>query len=254
MTNKTLVAQYRGAGRPEATFALERGMDAAARELGLSGVEIRRRNLLTADDLPYPRPIPYRDGVPIVYDGKDYTACLESVLTSLPASEADALAEAYPDHRIGYGLACYMEATGRGPHETARVRLLPNGRFEATAGAASAGQGHETTFAQIAADALEVPLEAGALSGVGHRPAAGRRGHLRESLGDPGRLGDPSGSSRTHRTRRGTGGRAARGCRGDLPERPVRGRGRRRGLGRVGRRGAHPARRWMSARSSAWTP
>lgn len=158
LTNKTLVAQYRGAGRPEATFALERGLDAAARALGLSTVEIRRRNLLTADDLPYPRPIPYRDGVPIVYDGKDYTACLESVLTSLPASEADALADAYPDHRIGYGLACYMEATGRGPHETARVRLLPNGRFEATAGAASAGQGHETTFAQIAADALEVPL------------------------------------------------------------------------------------------------
>ncbi|WP_082614080.1 xanthine dehydrogenase family protein molybdopterin-binding subunit [Mycobacterium sp. Root265] len=159
LTNKTLVAQYRGAGRPEATFALERSMDAAARELGLSTVEIRRRNLLTADDLPYPRPIPYRDGVPILYDGKDYTACLESVLTSLPQSEADELADTYPDHRIGYGLACYMEATGRGPHETARVRVLPNGQFEATAGAASAGQGHETTFAQIAADALEVPLE-----------------------------------------------------------------------------------------------
>lgn len=159
LTNKTLVAQYRGAGRPEATFALERSMDAAARALGLSTVEIRRRNLLTADDLPYPRPIPYRDGVPILYDGKDYTACLESVLTSLPHSEVADLADAYPDHRIGYGVACYMEATGRGPHETARVRLLPSGRFEATAGAASAGQGHETTFAQIAADALEVPLE-----------------------------------------------------------------------------------------------
>lgn len=159
LTNKTLVAQYRGAGRPEATFALERSMDAAARALGLSTVEIRRRNLLTAEDLPYPRPIPYRDGVPIVYDGKDYTACLESVLSSLPRAEVAELADVYPDHRIGYGVACYMEATGRGPHETARVRLLPNGGFEATAGAASAGQGHETTFAQVAADALDVPLE-----------------------------------------------------------------------------------------------
>lgn len=87
LTNKTLVAQYRGAGRPEATFALERSLDAAARELGLSGVEIRRRNLLTSDDLPYPRPIPYRDGVPIEYDGGDYRACLESVLEALPRDE-----------------------------------------------------------------------------------------------------------------------------------------------------------------------
>ena len=72
LTNKTLVAQYRGAGRPEATFALERSLDAAARRVGLSTDEIRSRNLLTSDDLPYKRPIPYRDGVPIVYDGGDY--------------------------------------------------------------------------------------------------------------------------------------------------------------------------------------
>jgi carbon-monoxide dehydrogenase large subunit len=159
LTNKTLVAQYRGAGRPEATFALERSLDAAACQVGLSTDEIRRRNLLTADDLPYPRPIPYRDGVPIVYDGGDYRACLDSVLTSLPRSEAARCSAAYPDYRIGYGLSSYLEATGRGPHETARLRLLPDGRFEATAGAASAGQGHETTFAQVAAEALEVPMD-----------------------------------------------------------------------------------------------
>lgn len=159
LTNKTLVAQYRGAGRPEATFALERSLDAAASRLGITIEQIRRRNLLTADDLPYPRPIPYRDGVPILYDGGDYRACLDSVLTSLPRSEAARCAATHPEHRIGYGLASYLEATGRGPHETARLRLLPNGDFEVTAGAASAGQGHETTFAQVAADALEVKLE-----------------------------------------------------------------------------------------------
>jgi len=159
LTNKTLVAQYRGAGRPEATFALERSLDAAARQLGLSTEQIRRRNLLTADDLPYPRPIPYRDGVPILYDGGDYRACLDSVLASLPRSETALCAATHPDHRIGYGLSSYLEATGRGPHETARLQLLPNGHFEVMAGAASAGQGHETTFAQVAADALAVELE-----------------------------------------------------------------------------------------------
>ncbi|MBE9618620.1 xanthine dehydrogenase family protein [Mycolicibacterium smegmatis] len=159
LTNKTLVAQYRGAGRPEATFALERSLDAAARELGLSGVEIRRRNLLTSDDLPYPRPIPYRDGVPIEYDGGDYRACLESVLEALPRDEIARCAAEHPQYRIGYGLSSYLEATGRGPHETARIRLSPDGRFEVTAGAASAGQGHETVFAQVAAEALAVPME-----------------------------------------------------------------------------------------------
>ncbi|WP_232374900.1 xanthine dehydrogenase family protein molybdopterin-binding subunit [Mycolicibacterium mengxianglii] len=159
LTNKTLVAQYRGAGRPEATFALERSLDAAAAELGLSGEEIRRRNLLGAEDMPYSRPIPYRDGVPIAYDGADYRACLESVVKVLPRSDVQHYQELHPDYRIGYGVSSYLEATGRGPHETARIRLLPDGRFEVTAGAASAGQGHETVFAQVAADALGVPMD-----------------------------------------------------------------------------------------------
>ena len=158
LTNKTLVAQYRGAGRPEATFSLERSLDAAAAAVGISRAEIRRRNLLTAADMPFARPIPYRDGVPIAFDGGDYVACLESVTRALPESEASVCAAEHPDYRIGYGVASYLEATGRGPHETARVRLLPGGCFEVTAGAASAGQGHETVFAQVAADALEVPL------------------------------------------------------------------------------------------------
>lgn len=159
LTNKTLVAQYRGAGRPEATFALERSLDAAAEALGISGEEIRRRNLLVAADMPYARPIPYRDGVPIAYDGADYRACLESVVEVLPRSAVEQYQREHPDHRIGYGLSSYLEATGRGPHETARLRLLPDGRFEVTAGAASAGQGHETVFAQVAADALGVSME-----------------------------------------------------------------------------------------------
>lgn len=159
LTTKTIVAQYRGAGRPEATFALERSLDAAAAELGISGREIRDVNLLTPDDLPYSRPIPYRDGVPIVYDGGDYRACLDAVSEMLPAGEVDRLRAEHPGSLLGYGLASYLEATGRGPHETARLRVLGDGRIEVITGAASAGQGHATVFTQVAADALELPMD-----------------------------------------------------------------------------------------------
>ncbi|WP_127126823.1 xanthine dehydrogenase family protein molybdopterin-binding subunit [Georgenia sp. SYP-B2076] len=158
MTNKCIVAQYRGAGRPEASFALERSLDAAAAAVGLTPEEIRRRNLLRAEDMPYERPLPYRDGVPIAYDGGDYVACLDAVLELLPRAQVAAYAAAHPDLEIGYGLASYIEATGRGPWEAARVRLDPGGGFVVVTGAASAGMSHETSFAQVAADALEVPF------------------------------------------------------------------------------------------------
>jgi carbon-monoxide dehydrogenase large subunit len=156
LTNKTPTSQYRGAGRPEACFALERSLDAAARRLGISPLEIRRRNVLGRDDLPYGVGLPYRDGVPIVYDGADYGATLETaagIITEADVSEARRVAESR-GRTAGLGIAMFIEATGRGPFETARVRLLPSGRVAVHTGAASAGQGHETTLAQIAADAL----------------------------------------------------------------------------------------------------
>ena len=159
-TNKTIVAQYRGAGRPEACFALERALDDAAGRLGISRQEIRRRNLLTADELPYPVELPYRDGVPIEFDGGDYRACFEACLNLLPFSELAELRAKHPQLAIGYGTANYLEATGRGPYETGRVRLTGAGRFEVAAGSASAGQGHQTTLAQVAADALGVAPDA----------------------------------------------------------------------------------------------
>jgi carbon-monoxide dehydrogenase large subunit len=155
-TTKTIVAQYRGAGRPEACFALERCLDAAAAALGMSAVDIRRRNLLTARDLPYPRPIPYRDGVPINYDGADYQAVQDAALQLVPPESVADLAGSHPDLKVGHGLANYIEATGRGPFETATVGLRADGRFTVTAGSASSGQAHETVWAQIAADALGV--------------------------------------------------------------------------------------------------
>jgi aerobic carbon-monoxide dehydrogenase large subunit len=159
ITNKCIVAQYRGAGRPEAAFALERSLDAAAAALGLSPEEIRRRNLLRAEDMPYERPLPYRDGVPIAYDGGDYVACLDAVVEMLPRSRTADHGAAHPDLKIGYGVASYIEATGRGPWEAARIRLEPTGGFVVVTGAASAGMSHETSFAQVAADALEVSFD-----------------------------------------------------------------------------------------------
>ncbi|GAA3603901.1 xanthine dehydrogenase family protein molybdopterin-binding subunit [Nonomuraea rosea] len=159
-TNKAVVAQYRGAGRPEASFVLERSLDAAARRLGLTNVEIRRRNLLTAQDMPYPRPLPYRDGVPIVYDGGDYRACLDAALDLLPPDVVAQEQAAHPELRIGHGVGCYLEATGRGPYEAAQITVTPQGRIEVMTGAASAGQGHETSFAQVAAESLGLPMEA----------------------------------------------------------------------------------------------
>lgn len=159
VTNTCIVAQYRGAGRPEASFALERSLDAAAARLGITPEEIRRRNLLRAEDMPYERPLPYRDGVPIAYDGGDYLACLDAAIELLPREQAESYAREHPGLRIGYGVASYIEATGRGPWEAARVRLDTAGRIVVATGAASAGMSHETSFSQVAADALQVPLD-----------------------------------------------------------------------------------------------
>jgi carbon-monoxide dehydrogenase large subunit len=169
-TTKTPVAQYRGAGRPEACFALERSLDAAARRLGISPVEIRRRNLLDANDLPHARPMPYRDGVPVVYDGADYLACLDACVEALGPDAVEKVRAEHPHLLVGYGIGTYVEATGRGPYESASVRLTPSGTFAVAAGSASAGQSHETTLAQVAADALGTDLGC-VVAGVGDTDA-----------------------------------------------------------------------------------
>ncbi|MGH3757513.1 xanthine dehydrogenase family protein molybdopterin-binding subunit [Actinophytocola sp.] len=162
LTNKTPTTQYRGAGRPEACFAMERLLDRAASVLGLSRVEIRRRNLITAAELPYEVGALYHDGQPIVYDGGDYLALLDRCVAEVERIDLDSVSrkELRDGERLGTGYAMFAEGTGLGPYEVGRVVLLASGRFEVSSGAASAGQGHETTLAQVAADELRVPLEA----------------------------------------------------------------------------------------------
>ncbi|HLY67160.1 MAG TPA: xanthine dehydrogenase family protein molybdopterin-binding subunit, partial [Chloroflexota bacterium] len=161
VTNKPPTAQYRGAGRPEICFALERALDLGARQLGLDPFEIRRRNLIQPEEMPYPQGVPQRDGVPILYDASNYPEVLARALeladqSSWPKLQAETEAAG---ERFGVGCAAYMEATGRGPSEGARLRVESDGSIHIFTGAAGSGQGHATTLAKICGAVLEIPLE-----------------------------------------------------------------------------------------------
>ena len=155
VTNKTPNAPYRGTGRPEGSFVIERLIDLMARELAIDPVDARQRNMIKASEIPYKSGIPYRDGVPVVYDSGDYPKSLNMALQALGGLEEfrKRQDQAWKDGRyIGLGVACYVEGTGVGPFESATVRINPGGDVVVATGACSSGQGHETVFAQVAAD------------------------------------------------------------------------------------------------------
>jgi aerobic carbon-monoxide dehydrogenase large subunit len=160
-TNTVPTSPYRGAGRPQGVFVMERVLDRVARALGLDRAEVRRRNLIQPDEFPYHVGVTFQDGGPTVYDSGDYPAGLELLLDAVGyqgfvAERAAARAEG---RLLGLGLGCYVEGTGVGPYEGAVVTLLPDGRATVATGLGSQGQGHETILAQIAADELGLPLE-----------------------------------------------------------------------------------------------
>ncbi len=161
VTNKTPNAPYRGAGRPEMVFAMDRIVDCLARKLQMDPAELRRRNMIRPEEMPYDTRMPYRDGNPLVYDSGDFPAILER---ALDASGYEAFRKEQETLRAkgvcrGIGISAYVEGTGIGPYEGASVKLDLSGRVIVATGACSQGQGHETSFAQIAADALGVPLD-----------------------------------------------------------------------------------------------
>jgi carbon-monoxide dehydrogenase large subunit len=158
-TNKTPNAPYRGAGRPEAAFAMERTIDLVAGELGLEPAELRRRNMIRADEMPYAMGMPYRDGQPISYDGGDYPAALDKALAGIGGLETfreRQRAARQSGRYLGLGLGCYVEGTGVGPFESAIVRIETSGKIFVSSGACPQGQGMETIFAQVVADAWQV--------------------------------------------------------------------------------------------------
>jgi carbon-monoxide dehydrogenase large subunit len=160
-TNKPIVTPYRGAGRQHGVFVIERLMDIAARELKLDRVDIRRRNFIPRDAFPYNNELINQDFAPLEYDSGDYEAVLDKALDMIGYRRF--LAEEQPRLRaqgrhVGIGLVCYVEGTGIGPYEGAKVQVQANGKVSIATGIGTQGQGHFTSFAQIAADQLGVEV------------------------------------------------------------------------------------------------
>jgi carbon-monoxide dehydrogenase large subunit/6-hydroxypseudooxynicotine dehydrogenase subunit gamma len=157
LTNKTPAATYRAPGRYEANFVRERLMDAIARGLGLSRVEVRRRNLIGAHEMPYARPL-VALGDEVVFDSGDYAGLLDRALAR---AGWDDLERAVARRRgageyVGLGLAVYVDKSGLGPTDGARVAVHTDGDVEVITGGASVGQGFETVMAQVCAETLGV--------------------------------------------------------------------------------------------------
>ena len=160
-TNKPIVTPYRGAGRQHGVFVIERLLDIAARELGMDLAEIRRRNFIPADAFPYNNEIIYQDFTQLEYDSGNYEPILDKALDMIGYQKF--LAEEQPRLRaqglnVGIGIACYVEGTGIGPYEGAKVQVQANGKVSVATGIGTQGQGHFTSFAQIAADQVGVDV------------------------------------------------------------------------------------------------
>jgi aerobic carbon-monoxide dehydrogenase large subunit len=160
-TNTVPVTPYRGAGRPQGCFLMERTMDRIAGELGRDRTEVRAVNLIQPDEMPYAFGLTFQDGRPYTYDSGDFPASLAKLKAlvdwdGFPARQEAARAEG---RLVGLGLACYVEGTGVGPYEGGHVLVEPSGKVQVATGLSSQGQGHRTAFAQIVADELGVPFE-----------------------------------------------------------------------------------------------
>jgi len=161
-TNKPIVTPYRGAGRQHGVFVIERLLDLAAKELGLDRAEIRRRNFLQPADFPYDNQIIYQDFTNLVYDSGNYEPSLDRALEMIGYREF--IQEIQPRARkqgrsVGIGVVAYVEGTGIGPYEGARVQVQQSGKVSVATGVGTQGQGHFTSFAQIVADQLGVDIE-----------------------------------------------------------------------------------------------
>ncbi|WP_369140329.1 aerobic carbon-monoxide dehydrogenase large subunit [Modestobacter versicolor] len=160
-TNTVIVTPYRGAGRPQGCFAMERAMDRIAQERGLDRAEVRERNLIQADQFPYDHHLTFQDGRPVIYDSGDYVGLMAKLkaLVHWDSFEARRAEAAARGKHLGIGMAMYVEGTGPGPYEGGHVQVLGSGKVLVSTGLTSQGQGHETVFAQLVASELGVPME-----------------------------------------------------------------------------------------------
>jgi carbon-monoxide dehydrogenase large subunit len=157
LTNKTPCGTYRAPGRYESTFVRERLMDAIAARLGIDPIEIRRRNLLAASEMPYARPLDTL-GTEMTYDSGDYAGLLDKALSAIGWEKLreDLKRRRASGEAVGVGLAMFVEKSGLGPFDMVRASIDTGGNVEIVTGATSVGQGMETVIAQICADALGV--------------------------------------------------------------------------------------------------
>jgi carbon-monoxide dehydrogenase large subunit len=160
-TNKTIVSPVRGAGRPQGIFLIERLLDLAAKELGMDRVEIRKRNLIPPDAFPYHHEIIDQAFAPLIFDSGNYQATLEKALQLIGyerfIKEEQPRLRAAGQH-VGIGVVPFVETTGVGPYEGARVTVEASGQVSVATGVGTQGQGHFTSFAQIVADQLGVDV------------------------------------------------------------------------------------------------
>jgi aerobic carbon-monoxide dehydrogenase large subunit len=161
LTNRVPATVVRGAGRPQAVFAMERLMDRVARELAIDRAELRRRNMIRPEQMPYSVGLVFRDGKPLVYASGDFP---RSQARAMALSDYDGFRARQKHARaqgryIGIGIGNYVEGTGLGPFEGVTVRILPSGRVAVATGAATQGQGTHTMLSQIVADRLGARIE-----------------------------------------------------------------------------------------------
>lgn len=161
-TNKPIVTPYRGAGRQHGVFVMERLLDFAAKELNIDRAEIRRRNYLSPGDFPHNHQIIYQDFAPLVYDSGNYAPALDKAMEMIGYEKF--IAEEQPRLRAegkqaGIGIVSYVEGTGIGPYEGARVTVEASGKVCLATGVGTQGQGHFTAFAQVVAEQLGVEVK-----------------------------------------------------------------------------------------------
>jgi aerobic carbon-monoxide dehydrogenase large subunit len=160
-TNTVIVTPYRGAGRPQGVYAMERTMDAIAKHLGKDRADVRAANFIQPDEFPYDQGLLFQDGRPLIYDSGDYPASLEKLRKLVGWDEFEAFRDKAraEGRKVGIGMACYVEGTGVGPYEGGHVHIETTGKVKVSTGLTTQGQGHQTAFAQIVADELGVPME-----------------------------------------------------------------------------------------------
>ncbi|MPZ60256.1 MAG: molybdopterin-dependent oxidoreductase [Propionibacteriales bacterium] len=160
-TNTVIVTPYRGAGRPQGAFVMERTVDAIARYLGKDRIEVRETNFIQPQEMPYDHGLVFQDGKPLIYDSGDFPATLDKLKKLVGWEEFESFrAQARAEgRRVGIGLGCYVEGTGVGPYEGGHVQIETSGKVKVATGLTSQGQGHQTVFAQVVADELGVPIE-----------------------------------------------------------------------------------------------